>query len=381
MNNEEAVGLLSRLLEWLHQADLKNLGSHIQLVYVAAGAQHVDRIEVQNVASPLPQTSGPRGRDSYKGERKLPDVLSTEKAMALWRKAQEAGFVDDDYYPFGTPFSSRLYAIKSGYQPFKYNGKEFDMMHGLNTYDYGARQYYPLLARWDRVDPLCEKYYNVSPYAYCHNNPINRIDPDGMDDYYTRSGDYLGSNKAKTDNIYITDEGQYRQLEDGKYAINTSSRVALNDAELEANAYSKIFTNCFKLGGGDCSKLADGIIQVTVWQTEGGTNISCNHTENSGNEGGALASTALDHTNGAQITAYVFPKGKVERELLSTRSNIASTLKDHEFGGHYEKGFTHNNGIPDPTYKMQMESPIWNKTTQQFKEYQKGVIKEHGYDW
>lgn len=85
-----------------------------------------------------------------------------------------------DYYPFGTPFSSRLYAIKSGYQPFKYNGKEFDMMHGLNTYDYGARQYYPLLARWDRVDPLCEKYYNVSPYVYCGNNPVNYIDVDGM---------------------------------------------------------------------------------------------------------------------------------------------------------------------------------------------------------
>lgn len=55
------------------------------------------------------------------------------------------------------------------------------MMHGLNTYDYGARQYYPLFAQWDRVDPLCEKYYNVSPYAYCHNNPINFVDMDGRD--------------------------------------------------------------------------------------------------------------------------------------------------------------------------------------------------------
>ena len=110
MNNEEAVGLLNRLLEWLHQADLKNFGSRIQLVYVAAGAQHVDRIEVQNVASPLPQPSGPRGRDSYKGERKLPDVLSTEKAMALWRKAQEAGFVDDDYQPLLTRTQAALLA-------------------------------------------------------------------------------------------------------------------------------------------------------------------------------------------------------------------------------------------------------------------------------
>ena len=36
-------------------------------------------------------------------------------------------------------------------------------------------------ARWDRMDPLCEKYYGVSPYAYCGNNPMNRIDPDGRD--------------------------------------------------------------------------------------------------------------------------------------------------------------------------------------------------------
>jgi len=32
------------------------------------------------------------------------------------------------------------------------------------------------------VDPLAEKFYNISPYAYCHNNPVNRIDPDGRDD-------------------------------------------------------------------------------------------------------------------------------------------------------------------------------------------------------
>ena len=47
------------------------------------------------------------------------------------------------------------------------------------TYDYGARQYNPVLARWDRVDPLCEKYYSISPYAYCGNNPVNRVDKDG----------------------------------------------------------------------------------------------------------------------------------------------------------------------------------------------------------
>ena len=64
------------------------------------------------------------------------------------------------------------------------NGKELDKMHGLNTYDYGARQYNPILAKWDRIDPLCEKYYSVSPYNYCGNNPIILVDPDGKQPTY-----------------------------------------------------------------------------------------------------------------------------------------------------------------------------------------------------
>ena len=64
-------------------------------------------------------------------------------------------------------------------QPYKYNGKELDRMHGLDTYDYAARQYNPVTARWDRMDPLSEKYYSTIPYAYCANNPARFIDPDG----------------------------------------------------------------------------------------------------------------------------------------------------------------------------------------------------------
>lgn len=72
-------------------------------------------------------------------------------------------------------------------QKHKYNGKEYDKMHGLNTYDYGARQYNPVTARWDRMDQLCEKYYGVSPYVYCHDNPVNKFDPDGKTDYRVNS--------------------------------------------------------------------------------------------------------------------------------------------------------------------------------------------------
>ena len=81
------------------------------------------------------------------------------------------------YYPFGGIFGDAT--LNAGTQPYKYNGKEFDHTHGLDWYDYGARMYDPILLTWNAIDPLAEKYYNVSPYAYCINNPIMFIDSDG----------------------------------------------------------------------------------------------------------------------------------------------------------------------------------------------------------
>jgi RHS repeat-associated protein len=92
---------------------------------------------------------------------------------------QELIYQTNDYYPFGTPFGNNQSDVS--FQKYKYNGKELDMMHGLNTYDYGARQMDPVICQWTTVDPLAEKYYNVSPYAYCADNPVNAIDPNGKE--------------------------------------------------------------------------------------------------------------------------------------------------------------------------------------------------------
>ncbi|MCU7616199.1 hypothetical protein NZ698_03225 [Chryseobacterium sp. PBS4-4] len=63
--------------------------------------------------------------------------------------------------------------------PFKFNAKELDEDTGL--YYYGARYYNPRLSIWYGVDPLAEKYPDLSPYAYVANNPVNAIDPNGKD--------------------------------------------------------------------------------------------------------------------------------------------------------------------------------------------------------
>jgi len=101
LNDDEAIGLLNRLLEGLHQADLTNFGSHLQIVYVASGAQHVEtQINMgektlhKSETLPSPPCVGREKETSH-----LPEVLATDEAMALWKKAQAAGWVDANYQP------------------------------------------------------------------------------------------------------------------------------------------------------------------------------------------------------------------------------------------------------------------------------------------
>ncbi len=83
------------------------------------------------------------------------------------------------YLPFGEP----LYSKKTGTFSSRYtfSGKERDAESGLNYF--GARYYNSDLSIWISVDPMVDKYPNLSPYTYCANNPVRIVDPDGRDWY------------------------------------------------------------------------------------------------------------------------------------------------------------------------------------------------------
>lgn len=115
--------------------------------------------------------------------------------------AKEDGSViqTSEYYPFGMTFAE---STSTDAQPYKYNGKELDTKGGLNLYDYGARHYEPALGRFMTMDPLAEKYYSISPYAYCAGNPLKYIDLKGdsvsVADLYARNkqGELINPNQV-----------------------------------------------------------------------------------------------------------------------------------------------------------------------------------------
>ena len=131
-----------------------------------------------------------------------------------------------NYYPFGAPYADS--PVNPDHQPYKYNGKELDRMHGLDTYDYGARQHDPILARWDRMDPLCEKTPGISPYVYCKDNPVKFVDIDGRDGVKIIDDD----NKTitvKADYYVRTGVTQYRDSEGNIQTLSGYSSNDIND--------------------------------------------------------------------------------------------------------------------------------------------------------
>lgn len=83
------------------------------------------------------------------------------------------------YYPYGGVIGD--ISTQESTQKYKFEGKELDRSFGLDNYDIHARNYFAMLPMWDRVDPLAEKYFGTSPYAYCGGDPVNKGDYDGRE--------------------------------------------------------------------------------------------------------------------------------------------------------------------------------------------------------
>ena len=146
------------------------------------------------------------------------------------------------YYPYGGVIADLGTNQTSG-QPYRFGGKELITANGLNEYDFGARQYYTAVPGFTKPDPLCEKYYWLSPYLYCGNNPVIAIDPYGCDIWsLDKSGHVISSQTFEDfDMMLVYDQkGKLKNNWRGEYGSiqNHSSRKSDSGREYTAEEYS-----------------------------------------------------------------------------------------------------------------------------------------------
>ncbi len=93
-----------------------------------------------------------------------------------------------DYSPFGVLLDGRSMQ-KMGYR-YSFQGQEHDdeVKGEGNSVNYKYRMHDPRVGRIISVDPLAAKFAGWSPYAFCMNNPIMLIDPDGQEPIKPQAG-------------------------------------------------------------------------------------------------------------------------------------------------------------------------------------------------
>lgn len=93
------------------------------------------------------------------------------------------------------------------------------------------------IRKWLSVDPLADKYPNISPYAYCSWNPAKFVDPDGRDWYDPGDGNITwddkvtsqaAMNKANISGTYLG-----KNVLVGKHARDENLKEGINEAVFE----------------------------------------------------------------------------------------------------------------------------------------------------
>ncbi|MEC4048611.1 RHS repeat-associated core domain-containing protein [Flavobacterium sp. SUN046] len=78
-------------------------------------------------------------------------------------------------------------------KPYKYKflGQERQDELGLNWDTFRYRNYDMAIGRFFGVDPITEQYYSISPYQFAHNNPVWKIELEGLERKATSGNDVV----------------------------------------------------------------------------------------------------------------------------------------------------------------------------------------------
>ena len=231
------------------------------------------------------------------------------------------------YLPFGEDWVDMKYNTQQYDTPYKFNGKEKDeelrsnreynninnKYHEQTGYNnYGARYYYDWASIWLSVDPMSDKYPSTSSYAYCRNNPIMLIDPDGMDDdWYQNSKGHTFWQEGNAPTVNRDGETYNNIGSTYSYKVSNNQTNNYNQNDLESIDYTTGAEFQAQSTGTGCKIAADNMTRSS------GANPS------SGRAGEILM--ANHNANGVVTTPTANGAEGVERIKLSIMNGNAIT--------------------------------------------------------
>ncbi|MBU2475304.1 MAG: RHS repeat-associated core domain-containing protein [Nanoarchaeota archaeon] len=201
-----------------------------------------------------------------------------------------------EYFPFGEKYS------QEGESDFEYTGQKFDST-GLNYY--GARYYDSSLGRFITSDP---GHDGVNWYAYVGNNPVTRVDPNGLEDYDVKlKYKALGFSSPREEGIsYTYSEGigiKYDSVK-GEYLDNA------NDAGWKSS-YIQTLPDGFFTGVGACIGIGLGTFKSHIDTLEREIMENANNEFNVGSSssGGNIIATGLSPEAKSKIDLWYAVSG------------------------------------------------------------------------
>ncbi|MBQ8938900.1 MAG: hypothetical protein IJ047_01580 [Paludibacteraceae bacterium] len=274
------------------------------------------------------------------------------------------------YAPYGELIKNQQAA---GYdERYKFTGKERDWETG---YDYFVARYlWSLTGHWLSVDPLADKYPNISPYAYAAWNPVKYIDPDGRDIY--QYDDETGDIK-----LYMKTDDNFDQF--GKFKYNSET----GEYELQTNMDGSIKTYTDHRGNND--KIAKGILRngLNIKQ-KGSSFISDN------NAGPTITdyynfALILDEVTGVEISGYVLEApGEKNRKIVqfepykenSYNRSVNRLMKFFPYSvlKHFHTHGHADSYIDATTPSEDYDIPFKNKITSLYPDIQLLILHNHG---
>ena len=219
----------------------------------------------------------------------------------------------------------------SGYQ-YKYNGKEWQDELGLNVYDFHARNYDPAIGRTSTIDPLTEKFTNLSAYSFFNNNPVYFIDPTGMSSdgwirgfkegvqtfiYDANVNTVDEAKSAGYENVTDVQQGYNISATNGSYSYNLNPDGSVTNGDGKDIQFHKPIVS------------EEGHTVGGAVQTPGGSKI---YTPNLGKFRTDMFPLARGNAEQMDLTSPFFPVGMIFRPVLGALGKSITTADGFLFG-------------------------------------------------